>query len=267
MVNPDWASGMGSSLATGLRAVPENCVAAVLALVDQPLVGPAAVARLISAYAAGAQVAVAAYDGQPREPVLIAREYWPEVIDLAVGDVGARPFLRAHPDLVTLVECADTGRPDDVDTPDDLARLTGVTRPSRTGILHSNSRGGLLRGPTSHTGPSPPFPPTCHVDGSPPKRDKSPAMTHARREKTALAMNNVAHAADGPGLLGHGPGVGQVGVTSMPQVWVTLSPGSSISRSTPETKAFGGQVIGSMATAFRRCDGSSVSPVKTCSHS
>ena len=124
VVNPDWASGMGSSLATGLRAVPENCVAAVLALVDQPLVGPAAVARLISAYATGAQVAVAAYDGQPRNPVLIAREYWPEVIDLAVGDVGARPFLRAHQDLVTLVECADTGRPDDVDTPDDLARLT-----------------------------------------------------------------------------------------------------------------------------------------------
>jgi CTP:molybdopterin cytidylyltransferase MocA len=71
---------------------------------------------------------VAAYDGQPRNPVLIARGYWPEVIDLAVGDVGARPFLRAHQDLVTLVECADTGRPDDVDTPDDLVRLTSGPR-------------------------------------------------------------------------------------------------------------------------------------------
>ncbi len=122
--NPDWASGMGSSLAAGLRAVPDGCAAAVVALVDQPLVGPEAVARLISAYAAGARVAVAAYDGQPRNPVLVAREHWPEVIDLAVGDVGARPFLRAHQDLVTLVECGDTGRPDDVDTADDLARLT-----------------------------------------------------------------------------------------------------------------------------------------------
>jgi CTP:molybdopterin cytidylyltransferase MocA len=46
------------------------------------------------------------------------------VISLAAGDVGARPFLRAHPDLVTLVECADTGQPDDLDTPADLARLT-----------------------------------------------------------------------------------------------------------------------------------------------
>ena len=52
--NPDWASGMGSSLAAGLATVPDSCAAAVIALVDQPLVGPAAVDRLIAAYEAGA---------------------------------------------------------------------------------------------------------------------------------------------------------------------------------------------------------------------
>jgi CTP:molybdopterin cytidylyltransferase MocA len=122
--NPDWASGMGSSLATGLRAVPDGCAAAVVALVDQPLIGPAAVRRLIAAHTAGAAVAVAAYQGRPRNPVLLAREHWPEVTALAAGDVGARPFLRAHSELVTLVECADTGQPDDLDTPEDLARLS-----------------------------------------------------------------------------------------------------------------------------------------------
>ncbi len=122
--NRDWASGMGSSLAVGLRAVPDGCAAAVVVLVDQPLIGAVAVRRLIAAHAAGATVAVAAYHGQPRNPVLLARAHWPEVISLAAGDVGARPFLRAHPDLVTLVECADTGQPDDLDTPADLARLT-----------------------------------------------------------------------------------------------------------------------------------------------
>jgi CTP:molybdopterin cytidylyltransferase MocA len=69
---------------------------------------------------------VAAYHGQPRNPVLLAREHWSAAIALAAGDVGARPFLRAHPDLVTLVECADTGRPDDVDTPEDLARIAAI---------------------------------------------------------------------------------------------------------------------------------------------
>lgn len=61
----------------------------------------------------------------PRNPVLIAREHLAEVAALAVGDVGARPFLCAHPDLVTAVACDDAGDPADVDTPDDLRRLRG----------------------------------------------------------------------------------------------------------------------------------------------
>jgi nicotine blue oxidoreductase len=63
------------------------------------------------------------YDGEPRNPVLIAREHWPEVIAAATGDKGARAFLRARPDLVTRVECGDTGSPQDIDTPDDLASI------------------------------------------------------------------------------------------------------------------------------------------------
>lgn len=121
--NPDWRSGMASSLAAGLRALPESCDAAVVALVDQPLVGPGAVQRLIAAYLEGAQVVVATYQGEPRNPVLLARDHWAGVSALATGDVGARPYLRAHPDLVTAVECSDTGSADDVDTPGDLARV------------------------------------------------------------------------------------------------------------------------------------------------
>jgi len=125
--NPDWVTGMGSSLATGLRALGDGADAAVIALADQPLVGPEAVRRLIAAHTGGATIAVAAYDGKPRNPVLIDRVHWPAVLEFATGDAGARPFLRAHPDLVTLVECGDTGSPDDIDTPDDLAHLRAAT--------------------------------------------------------------------------------------------------------------------------------------------
>jgi nicotine blue oxidoreductase len=137
--NPQWRTGMGSSLRAALQALTAAGAAAaaaagadrdvgavVVALADQPLVGAEAVARLIAAHRDGASVAVAAYDGQPRNPVLLAREHWPEVIETATGDQGARTFLRAHPDLVTLVECGDTGRPDDIDTPADLARITAA---------------------------------------------------------------------------------------------------------------------------------------------
>ncbi len=51
----------------------------------------------------------------------------------------------------------------------------------------------------------------------------------------------------------------------MPQVWATVPPGCRTSRSSPVTKAFGGQVIGSTATALRRRPGLSGSPVNTCS--
>ncbi|MGH3291000.1 MAG: nucleotidyltransferase family protein [Trebonia sp.] len=122
--NPDWLTGMGSSLVAGLRALQGGATAAVIALADQPLVGAEAVRRLIAAHARGATVVVAAYGGKPRNPVLIDQVHWRAVVELAAGeDAGARPFLRAHPDLVTLVECGDTGSPVDIDTPQDLARL------------------------------------------------------------------------------------------------------------------------------------------------
>jgi len=127
--NPDWRSGMASSLAAGLGAVPDSCTAAVIALVDQPLIGPDVVRRLVAAYLDGAGIAVASYQGRLRNPVLLARSEWAGVMALATGDVGARPYLNAHPDRVTAVECGDVGRPDDVDTPEDLVRVSRVLAP------------------------------------------------------------------------------------------------------------------------------------------
>jgi len=122
--NPQWRTGMGSSLRAGLAALPAEAAAVVVALVDQPFVQAGAVRALIDS---GAAVAVATYGGRRRNPVLVAREHVAEVAALAEGDVGARPFLRAHPELVTEVECP--GDPRDIDTPEDLRALTGEARP------------------------------------------------------------------------------------------------------------------------------------------
>ena len=129
--NPDWASGMASSLRAGLAALPAEADAVVVALVDQPLVGSEAVRRLLAAAEAGARAAVATYDGEQRNPVLLTRSLWPEVAGAAVDDVGARAFLAVHPELVTPVECADTGSAYDVDTPEDLYRLPAPSRAPR----------------------------------------------------------------------------------------------------------------------------------------
>ena len=119
--NPDWRDGMGSSLRAGLAALPPACPAVVIALVDQPLITPAAVGRLIAAYEEGAGIAVAAYGGVRRNPVLLSAAHFAAAAEAAVGDQGARGYLRDHADLVTAVPCDDVAAPDDIDTPGDLA--------------------------------------------------------------------------------------------------------------------------------------------------
>ncbi|MFF1790833.1 NTP transferase domain-containing protein [Kitasatospora sp. NPDC058243] len=122
VANPDWAGGMGSSLRVGLAALAPEVSAVLVMLVDTPGVTAAAVARLLAAHRAGAELAAAAYAGRRGHPVLIGARYFAQAAAGACGDAGARTLLAAHPDAVTLVECADVAVPDDLDTPADLAR-------------------------------------------------------------------------------------------------------------------------------------------------
>ena len=123
----DWSTGMGASLRAGLDSLSahDDVAGCVVALVDQPLIGVEAVRRLL---ACPGPVAVASYDGRGRNPVRLARSVWSDVATSAVGDIGARDFLRAHPEIVTAVDCTGTGDPRDLDTPEDLRRL-------RAGVL------------------------------------------------------------------------------------------------------------------------------------
>ncbi|NGN68105.1 nucleotidyltransferase family protein [Streptomyces sp. A7024] len=123
--NPDWATGMASSLRAGLASLsPGTATAALIMLVDQPRIGAEAVARLVRAHGDGAALAAAAYGGERGNPVLIARHHWAAVRETATGDRGARDFLRDHRAELTLVECGDVAAPDDIDTEADL-RLLG----------------------------------------------------------------------------------------------------------------------------------------------
>ena len=121
--NPDWAVGMSTSVKVGLAATDPEARAAVVLLADQPLVGPEAVARLVGAFEKGASVAVATYEGTPRNPVLFSRDVWPALEKDLSGDEGARGFIRRNPGLVTEVPCDAVADPADVDTVEDLGRL------------------------------------------------------------------------------------------------------------------------------------------------
>ncbi|MFF9508685.1 NTP transferase domain-containing protein [Streptomyces sp. NPDC014724] len=123
-VNPGWTEGMGSSLRAGLGALSgTGAAAALVLLVDQPGIGADAVARVRSAYRSRTSLAAASYDGERGHPVLFGADRWPDIAAGAVGDQGARAYLRAHRDAITLVECSDVAQAYDIDTAEDLKHL------------------------------------------------------------------------------------------------------------------------------------------------
>lgn len=137
--NPDAHTGMASSLKAGLRALRPEIEAAVVLLGDQPLVGSRTVAALLRAWRReGSRPAVAVSkrrgannESQPGRragaqwtpPVVLSREMWDELYALE-GDAGARQILDGHPELLDTVPAP--GRPDDIDTPADYAKILSL---------------------------------------------------------------------------------------------------------------------------------------------
>ena len=134
--NPDWASGMASSLRTGLAACAD-AVAVIVALGDQPGIDPAVVARLVDASRAGAALAVPIHEDASTpegervgHPVLFGRALFAELGAL-FGDTGAREVVKRHWARTARVEGAPVR---DVDTEADYAALVAGTPATDEGL-------------------------------------------------------------------------------------------------------------------------------------
>lgn len=116
----DWHTGQAASLRAALRAAGD-ADAVMVCLADQPLVSEAAIERVISARRAGASIVRASYGGIGGHPVLIERDLFDRLGELD-GDVGARALQDETEWLA--VACDGLGRPDDIDTPEQLEGLS-----------------------------------------------------------------------------------------------------------------------------------------------
>jgi molybdenum cofactor cytidylyltransferase len=130
VVNPRPGDGLSSSLRIGLDAAAEDPAADAVLIVlgDQPFLRPDAVeAVLAMAGSTDRPIVRARYpDDDAPNPVLVRRAAWTLAAGIS-GDRGLGPLLAEHPGLVA--EAPAAGRNPDVDTPDDLARLSGVSWP------------------------------------------------------------------------------------------------------------------------------------------
>ena len=122
--NPDFASGMASSLKAGIAALPNDAPAVVVSLADMPQVTGDIIRRLGLAFAdrPDALAAVPTLLGKRGNPVLLARGLFPEIAKLG-GDEGARRLLDGAGEALVEVVIDDPAIARDIDTPDALARL------------------------------------------------------------------------------------------------------------------------------------------------
>jgi molybdenum cofactor cytidylyltransferase len=127
--NPNWKSGMASSLTCGLEAALRSMPqmdALLVTLCDQPLIDAAELLRLISFYReSGAAAAASRYGDSGGPPAIFGRPLFPQMKDLQ-GDAGAKRILRALGNQVAWMDLPEGAM--DIDTPDDLARLAESER-------------------------------------------------------------------------------------------------------------------------------------------
>jgi molybdenum cofactor cytidylyltransferase len=125
-VNPDYATGMGSSFRAAVADLG-NSDAAMFALADQPFVTASEYRRLLDAYrrlppdrAQSPGIVSVRYGDVTAPPHLFDRKFFPE---LAVLEHGARPVLQRHRNRTVVLQFP----PElllDIDTPEDYERAS-----------------------------------------------------------------------------------------------------------------------------------------------
>lgn len=123
ITNANYATGLASSLKAGIRAVPAECAGALILLGDMPRIAVEHVDRLVDAFAVAPDtIVVPVHEGRHGNPVLWPRHLFPELLQLE-GDAGAKRLIAAHQSNVREVNLQASGVLDDIDTPEELARM------------------------------------------------------------------------------------------------------------------------------------------------
>ncbi len=116
--NPDFATGVSSSLVTGINAIPDVARGVIVALGDMPMVSTATINLLIATFLGSDDktICVPVHDGRRGNPVLFSRAHFAKLTELS-GDTGGKTILEANPNALAEVIANDPGIHIDFDNP------------------------------------------------------------------------------------------------------------------------------------------------------
>ena len=122
--HPGWRHGQLSSLLAGLDAIDDPLLeAAVVTLVDVPLVRSSTVAQVIAAWRRTKAPIVRPAEGERHgHPVIFDRTVFGDLRGADRG-IGAKAVFAIHRDRIVNVHVDDPGAFEDIDTPEDYRRL------------------------------------------------------------------------------------------------------------------------------------------------
>ncbi|MCG3161799.1 MAG: Molybdenum cofactor cytidylyltransferase [Acidobacteria bacterium] len=130
-INDDYQRGMLSSIKTGLSMLSPNEDAALIALVDQPMITKEIINKLIEAFYAGDKgIALPAYQGKHGHPIIVAAKYFDDIMQLNENSTeGMRGFIAEHRNDTLEVPVDSPAVIEDIDIPEDYERLSKQVEP------------------------------------------------------------------------------------------------------------------------------------------
>ncbi len=122
--NPDYLTGMSSSIKRGIQSISKDAEAVLIALSDQPQIGSEIILHLLDAFRRQRPlIIVPTYNGRNGHPVILDIRLKEEVLSID-PDQGLRQVVHAHANEVVKIEAAGEEVIFDFDLPEDY-RLRG----------------------------------------------------------------------------------------------------------------------------------------------
>jgi molybdenum cofactor cytidylyltransferase len=135
VTNESYEKGMSTSIRAGISAISPDSAAALIVLADQPFLKPSIINALIEEYeSTDAAILLPVYKGFRGNPVLIDRSLFPEMMQIE-GDIGCRSLFGIHADKIHKVPVDDIGVLIDIDSPEDLARISNFRNGASSEVL------------------------------------------------------------------------------------------------------------------------------------